>query len=109
MTEKIMGELINATTQERHRIEEPKNRSRYFMFGKVDERHDKKAYSVTFENVPDRVLRDARWSGSRDTPSLFKIGDIFAEGTMDITSKGISISISSEEITQLNVDIEALR
>jgi DNA replication ATP-dependent helicase Dna2 len=109
MTEKIMGDLINATKQERQRIEEPKNRSRYFMFGKVDERHDKKAYSVTFENVPERVLRDARWSGGRDTPSLFKIGDIFAEGTMDITSKGISISISSEEITRLNVDIEALR
>lgn len=108
MAKEIMSELINATKQERLRIEEPKNRSRYFIFGKVDERRDKKSYSVTFENVPERVIRDARWSGTRDTPSLFKIGDIFIEGTMDLNSKGLTISISSEEITRFNIDIEAL-
>jgi DNA replication ATP-dependent helicase Dna2 len=109
MSEKIMGDLISATIQERNRIEEPKNRSRYFMFGKVDERHDKKAYTVTFENVPDRVHRDARWSAGRNTLSLFKIGDIYAEAIMDTAPNGINISISSEEIARLNVDIEALK
>ena len=109
MSSQILDDLIEATRQERKRIEDPKNRSRYFMFGKAEERQDKSGYSVTFENVAERVIRDARWSASRDTPSLFKVGDIFVEGTLDITSKGINISINSQEITRLNVDIEALK
>jgi superfamily I DNA and/or RNA helicase len=109
MPSQILDDLIEATRQERKRIEEPKNRSRYFMFGKAEERQDKNGYSVTFENVPERVIRDARWSGSRGTPSLFKVGDIFVEGTLDIRSKGINVSINSQEITRLNVDIEALK
>jgi DNA replication ATP-dependent helicase Dna2 len=109
MPSQILDDLIEATRQERKRIEEPINRSRYFMFGKAEERQDKNGYSVTFENVPERVIRDARWSGSRDTPSLFKVGDIFVEGTLDIRSKGINVSINSQDITRLNVDIEALK
>lgn len=109
MPGQILDDLIEATRQERNRIEDPKNRSRYFMFGKAEERQDKNGYSVTFENVPERVIRDARWSASRDTPSLFKIGDIFVEGTLDITSKGINVSINFQETTRLNVDIEALK
>ncbi len=108
MSEKIMEELIAATRQERRRIEEPKNRSRYFMFGKVDEQHDKKKYSVTFENAPDRVYRDSRWS-SANKPSLFKLGDIYAEGIMNIATSGIEISISAEEISRLDMDVAALK
>jgi len=109
MFKEIMNELIQATKQERRRIEEPRNRSRYFMFGKVDEHHDKQGYSVTFENVPDRVLRDARWSAGRDTPSLFKIGDIFIQGIMDITSRGVKISFHPNDINNLNIDMASMK
>jgi superfamily I DNA and/or RNA helicase len=105
----VLDDLIEATRQERRRIEEPKNRSRYFMFGKTEEQQDKNGYSITFENVPERVIRDARWSAGHDTPSLFRIGDIFVEGTLDIAAKGISVSINPQEIARLNVDIEALK
>jgi len=54
MSQQIMNNIIEATKQECQRIEEPKNRSRYFLFGKVDESHRDKEYSVTFENAPDR-------------------------------------------------------
>lgn len=77
MSSRILDDLVEATRQERKRIEEPKNRSRYFMFGKAEERQDKEGYSVIFENAPDRVIRDARWSASRDMSSIFKIGDTF--------------------------------
>ena len=49
MSQQIMNDIIEATKQERQRIEEPKNRSRYFIFGKIDERHGRDGYSVTFE------------------------------------------------------------
>ena len=77
MPQRIMNDIIEATQQERQRIEEPKNRSRYFIFGKIDERLGKNGYSVRFENVPDRVLRDAVWATRQGTPSLFKVGDVF--------------------------------
>ena len=89
---RIMSELIESIKQERRRLEEPKNRSRYFIFGKVDERHDRERYFVTFENAPDRVLRDARWSTGQGREFLFRVGDIFVPGTMEIISQGINIS-----------------
>jgi len=109
MSGTIMNELIQAIKQERRRIEEPRNRSRYFMFGKVDERHDRQGYFVTFENVSDRVLRDARWSAGLNAPSLFKIGDIFIQGTMDIITKGIKVSFHPDEIENLNIDMAAIK
>jgi DNA replication ATP-dependent helicase Dna2 len=108
MSQKIMNDLIEATKQERRRIEEPKNRSRYFMFGKTDERHTEQEYSVTFENAPDRVFRDARWSTRQGSSSLFRVGDIFISGTMNITSQGIKVSFSADEVNRLGVDIAAI-
>lgn len=109
MSHEIMKKLIEATKQERQRIEEPRNRSRHFVFGKVDESHHGQAYSVTFENVPDRVLRDARWSRGRDTSTLFKAGDIFISGTMEIAARGLKISFHSSEITRISIDIADLK
>lgn len=104
----IMIELINATKQERQRIEEPRNRSRYFVFGKIGERHDTQGYSVAFENVPDRVLRDARWSAGRDTVSLFRIGDLFVPGTMETTPEGVNVTFRADEIARLTIDVRAI-
>jgi len=109
MHKKIMSHLIEAIKQERQRIEEPKNRSRYFIFSKVDERHNKEGYSVTFENAPDRVLRDARWFAIQGTSSLFRVGDIFISGAMEITSEGIRVFFPADEIDRLNIDIVAIK
>jgi len=109
MSQRIMNNIIEATKQERQRIEEPKNRSRYFIFGKIDERLGKNGYSVTFENVPDRVLRDAVWATQQGTPSLFKVGDVFIPGTMEITSRGIHVSFSSDEINRLGIEARAIQ
>lgn len=109
MHQKIMSELIEATEQEIRRLQEPKNRSRYFIFGKVDEWHSIDGYSVTFENVPDRVLQDAIWAARRCAPSLFRVGDIFISGIMKITPQGIRILFSAGEINRLNIDIEAIK
>ncbi len=104
-----MSHLIEAIKQERQRIEEPKNRSRYFIFSKVNERDDRDGYSVTFENAPNRVLRDAVWSSRQGTSSLFRVGDIFISGVMEITSEGICVFFSVDEIDRLNIDIAALK
>lgn len=109
MHQGIMSHLIEAIKQERQRIEEPRNRSRYFIFSKVNERHDREGYSVTFENAPDRVLRDARWSARQGTSSLFRVGDIFISGIMEITSEGIRVFFSADEIDRLNIDIAAIK
>lgn len=109
MHQKIMSHLIEAIKQERQRIEEPKNRSRYFIFSKVNERDDRDGYSVTFENAPNRVLRDAMWSARQGTSSLFRVGDIFISGVMEITSEGICVFFSVDEIDRLNIDISALK
>jgi superfamily I DNA and/or RNA helicase len=109
MSQRIMNDIIEATKQERQRIEEPKNRSRYFIFGKIDERLGRNGYSVTFENVPDRVLRDAVWATRQGTPSLFKVGDVFIPGTMEITSRGIHVSFSSDEINRLGIEARAIQ
>jgi superfamily I DNA and/or RNA helicase len=109
MQQKIMSHLIEAIKQERQRIEEPKNRSRYFIFSKVNERDDRDGYSVTFENAPNRVLRDAMWSARQGTSSLFRVGDIFISGVMEITSEGICVFFSVDEIDRLNIDIAALK
>lgn len=109
MHQRIMSELIEAVRQERRRLEEPKNRARYFIFGKVDERYSKEGYSVTFENAPDRVLRDAMWSARQGTPSLFRVGDIFISGIMEITSQGIHVFFSADEVNRLDIDTEKIK
>ena len=106
---RIMNELIESIKQERQRLEEPKNRSRYFIFGKVNEWHDREGYSVTFENAPDRVLRDARWSAGKGREFLFRVGDIFVPGTMEIISQGINISFLMDEIDRQSIDIAAIK
>jgi DNA replication ATP-dependent helicase Dna2 len=104
-----MSDLIEATRQERQRIEQPKNRSRYFIFGKIDERPTRKGYAVTFENAPDRVFRDAIWSARKGESSLFRVGDIFISGEMEATPMGITVSFPEDEIDRLGVDIAAVK
>jgi hypothetical protein len=87
MAHPAMNALIDATKQERQRIEDPRNRSRYFIFGRIDEEYKKDGYSVTFENAPDRVIREARWAASQDEMSLFRVGDIFLPGRIETNAQ----------------------
>lgn len=109
MSTPLMNQLIDATTQERRRLEEPRNRSRYFLFGKVDERQDGHGYAVTLEHVPDRVHREASWAIRRNIPSLFKVGDIFVSGTIEAAPRGVTVAFSAHEMARLNLDVAAIR
>ncbi|TET09717.1 MAG: hypothetical protein E3J83_01790 [Candidatus Atribacteria bacterium] len=107
--DEIMNNLIEAVKQERQRIEKPKNRSRYFIYGKIRDWHNTKGYYVTFENIPDRALKDAKWSDIQDKSLLFRIGDIFIPGNVKIESRGLSIFFSINDINKLNIDITSLK
>jgi len=104
-----MQALIDATKQERQRIEEPKNRSRYFIFGRIDEKYTEKGYSATFENAPDRVVREARWAASRDERSLFRVGDIFVPGRIEINPQGLRLSFLTSDLSGIGIDVAAVR
>jgi len=108
MYERIAEKLVTGARQERLRIEDPKNRSRYFMFGKTDEQTDERLYSAVFENFPDRVLKDAEWASFRKKPVLFKIGEVFVEGAMGIAANGIRITIDVSDLRFPNLDVDVI-
>lgn len=104
-SQELVQELIRATRQERERIEDSRNRSRYFIFGKISESFSQGRYSAVFANAPDRVVRDAEYNGSNGTEALFKIGDSFVEGMMELTrDKNIFVSVSDLFLRQQNLD-----
>lgn len=105
MPEKIISELIRATRQERQRLEERKNRPRYFMFGKTDEAIDEGSYTAVFENVPERVLKDAEWGPRRKEPVLFKIGEVFVEGDMARAGIGVRVTIDASGLRYPRIDV----
>lgn len=105
----IHDALIEGTRQELRRLEEPRNRTRYFIFGKVGDEEDHRAYSASFDSVPDRVLREARWNATRDEPSLFRVGDLLIPGTLAVTAEGVRISFSREEIGRMGLDLRAVK
>jgi len=82
-----LDEILNSINSELIRLEEPRNRSRYFVYGKVYENDSASSYSVIFSNVPDRVIRSIKY----DSAPLFKLGDVFVEGRFEGNDKGIKI------------------
>lgn len=104
MSENIVTELIRATRQERQRLEDPKNRPRYFMFGKKDEAIEDGSYEAVFENVPERVLKDAEWGMRREKPALFKIGEVFVEGRMAPAGIGVRVTIDASSLRYPRID-----
>ncbi len=103
----IMDEIIRATRLERERIEDPKNRTRYFIYNKADGVSSDLGCAMRFKNVPERVLRDARWQ--KNDASLFKVGDIFVAGTTEALGKGVRVHFAMEEINRLGIDMEDLQ
>jgi DNA replication ATP-dependent helicase Dna2 len=94
----MIEDIIQAVSLEEQRIEDPRNRSRYFIFGKTDEFEADEFLGFSFESAPDRVLRDARWVGPRQEESLFRVGGRFISGFMAPSGGGVTVAFPLEEI-----------
>jgi len=105
----MIHDIIAAVQLEQRRIEEPRNRSRYFIFGKTGEQETDEFLSFTFQSVPERVLRDAYYKGMRREECLFKIGDVFVPGFMGLDAGGVAVGVSFDEMVQRDVDPEWVR
>ena len=104
----MITELIEAVHLEQRRIEEPRNRTRYFVFGKVDEREEEDGVVFVFRHAPDRVLRDARYAGPRQEECLFRVGGVFLPGFMTLAETGVAIGFGFEEIAHHNLTPESV-
>lgn len=105
----MLSRIIDAVELELRRLEEPRNRTRYFLFGRVDELETDEVIGFTFRNAPDRVLRDARYAGSRAEECLFKVGDAFVNGFMALSANGVSVDFTLEEIAHRGLSASRLR
>ncbi|MBN1187648.1 MAG: AAA family ATPase [Bacteroidales bacterium] len=105
----IIRELIDATVQERNRIEEPKNRSRYFIFDKVNEKLEESVYTVVYANAPERVFKDVSWAIRKDDELLFRIGDFFLPAKAGISNYGLIIKFDISDISKSGIDIPILK
>jgi DNA replication ATP-dependent helicase Dna2 len=106
MNEKqIINQLLDATSQERDRLEDPKNRARYFVFGKIAEKKDNNEFSVIFRNVHDRIIKDVRWANQKGDTLLYRIGDFFMPAKTDIIEHdSIKVCFSKEDIKKYDLD-----
>jgi len=104
----VITELIEAVHLEQRRIEEPRNRTRYFVFGKVDEREEEDGVVFVFRHAPDRVLPDARYAGPRQEECLFRVGGVFLPGFMTLAETGVAIGFGFEEIAHHNLTPESV-
>ena len=105
MQKEIIDEIISGVEEERERIEEPKNRSRYFIFGKISEEITNKGYSAIFENVPDPVYRNAEYRKE----SFFRVGDIYILGNFRKVKNSIEITFFNSEINKYEIQLENLK
>jgi len=102
----MINDLIEAVTLEKVRIQDPKNRSRYFIFGKVGQAQSEEHLSFVFKNAPDRVRRDAKWAEMNCEESLFRVGDKFLPGHMAMSPDGLVVEFPIEELDDSGVEVE---
>ncbi len=102
----MINDLIEAVTLEQVRIQDPRNRSRYFIFGKIGQTQSEDHLSFVFKNAPDRVRRDAKWAELNCEESLFKIGDKFLSGHMATSPNGLVVEFPIDELEELGVEVE---
>jgi superfamily I DNA and/or RNA helicase len=105
----MIHDIIAAVELELRRIEEPLNRSRYFIFGRTGEQETDEFISFTFQSAPDRVLRDAYYKGQRQEECLFKIGDVLVSGYMGLDAGGVAVGFSFDELARRDIDPEWVR
>lgn len=105
----LLAGIIDAVALELGRLEEPRNRTRYFLFGKTDEMETDEVVGFTFQNAPERVLRDARYAGSRAEECLFRTGDTFLHGFMALSGSGVTVDFTTEEITDRGLSVSQIK
>lgn len=107
----LLNRIIHAVREEGKRVEELKNRTHYFVFGKtseeIKEAGDKQFYEVSFENFPERVLIDIEYAkGASD----LRIGGRFLKGFIvdcektNVTYKVPLSEFSPAEMKELTED-----
>lgn len=79
----IIREILQAVKSERERLEDPKNRQAYFMFGKSDEDvvPDRNEYQVFFEEYRERILIDMDYA--KGEHHLVKVGNEFIDARVE--------------------------
>ncbi len=100
MIEFDIEEIKDSVYSEIVRLEQPKNRSRYFIYGKVSEIETADEYSVVFKNLPARAIRDVQYNSN----PLFRIGDTFIEGKFQYDVNGVKIKISKKVMRENGLD-----
>ncbi len=105
----MIHDIIAAVQLEQQRLEDPRNRSRYFIFGKTGERETDELIGFTFQSAPERVLRDAYYKGMRREECLFRIDDAFILGLMALDAGGVVVAFSFEELDGRGIDPEWVR
>ncbi|MEJ2721555.1 MAG: AAA domain-containing protein [bacterium] len=105
----MIHDIIAAVELERRRIEEPRNRSRYFIFGKTGEQETDELMGFRFQSAPDRVLRDAYYKGMRREECLFRVGGVFVPGFMALEAGGVTVAFSFEELEGRGIDPDWVR
>ena len=108
-SQQLLEKLIASTIQERSRIEEPKNRSRYFIFNKLIEKNDRSVYAVLYSNVPERVRKDVDWANKKNDKLLFRIGEFFIPARAKISADGIVIYFSISDINNIGIDFSQIK
>jgi len=93
-------EIKDSVYSEIVRLEHPKNRSRYFIYGKVSETETADEYSVVYKNLPARAIRDVKYNLN----PLFRIGDTFIEGKFQYDVNGVKIKISKKVMRENGLD-----
>jgi DNA replication ATP-dependent helicase Dna2 len=104
----MIESVIDSVGMEIRRLEDPRNRTRYFLFGKSEDLETDEVIGFTFQNAPDRVLREARWSATRREECLFKIGDAFVAGFMGLSGNGVTVDFTLEELATRGVSVASL-
>lgn len=100
-----LNEIQESVKSEIIRLDEPRNRARYFMYGKAGESDSAEVYSAVFRNAPERVLRDIKYVYD----PLFKVGDLFVNGKFEKVSNGVKVTFEKAVLRSSGIDNFNLR
>ncbi|OQA79406.1 MAG: ATP-dependent RecD-like DNA helicase [bacterium ADurb.Bin243] len=100
-----LNEIQESVKSEITRLDEPRNRARYFMYGKAGESDSDGSYSVVFRNAPERVLRDIKYVYE----PLFRVGDLFVNGKFEKVSNGVKVTFEKAVLRSSGIDNFNLR
>jgi len=96
-----INEIIDSVRTEIVRLENPSNRSRYFIYGKISEECSASSYSVCYNNFPERVTRDIQYVSI----ALFKVGDVFIEGMFEPKNNCLKIIFNSKSFIDMGLGV----